>query len=125
MAEFLLLFSITLIILCILAAAMYFGRPPVYQISREQVLEILQNLLAGELVELKWLVFIGHVIHSDPELNEIRLQCQQIEEAAEQGEQLGFSGSAQRYNRAGQEQIKLVLANLEKLIAQTPVYQEF
>ncbi len=125
MIEFLLIFAITMIILGILALALYFGRPPVYQVSREQALQLLQELLAGEVKELKWLVFIGHAIHSDPELNEIRLQCNQIEEAAERGSKISFSPGSKRFDKAGQAQIELVLDNLQKLIAGTSIIKEF
>jgi len=123
--EFILIFAITTVVLCILSAALYFGRPPVYQVSREEALQLLEELVTGELTELKWLVFIGHAISADPDLNEIRLQCQQLELAAEQGNKMAFSAGAKRYNSAGIEQIKLLIVKLEKLIAITPVYREF
>ena len=125
MKEFMLIFAITTVVLCTLSAALYFGRPPVYQVSREEALALLQDLVSGELTELKWLVFIGHAISADPDLNEIRLQCQQLELAAEQGQQIGFSVGASRYDRAGIEQVKLLINKVEKLIAITPVYREF
>jgi len=125
MSEFLLVFAITSVILCALAAAMYFGRPPVYTVSRLQALAILNELLAGQLTELKWLIFIGHAIPGDPELNEIRLECNQLESLAEQGDQVGYSASAKRYNQVGLDQLRLISAKLEKMIAQTPVYKEF
>jgi len=124
-SEFLLIFAITCTILCALAAAMYFGRPPVYSVSRLQALAILSDLLAGRLTELKWLVFIGHAIPGDPELNNLRLECNQLELLAEAGDQIGFSASAKRYNQAGLAQIRLIQTKLEKLIADTPVYKEF
>lgn len=125
MSEFLLVFAITSVILCAMAAAMYFGRPPVYSVSRLQALAMLNALLAGQLTELKWLVFIGHAIPGDPDLNEIRLECNQLELLAEIGDQVGYSASAKRYNEVGLAQLRLITAKLEKLIAQTPVYKEF
>ena len=125
MNEFILIFAITTVVLCILSAALYFGRPPVYQVSRAEALQLLEDLVTGELTELKWLVFIGHAISADPDLNEIRLQCQQLELAAEQGQQMAFSVGAKRYDGAGIDQIKLLIVKLEKLIAITPVYREF
>ncbi|NRA21362.1 MAG: hypothetical protein HRU05_12860 [Oceanospirillaceae bacterium] len=125
MSEFLLIFSITCILLCTLALAMYFGRPPVYRVSRLEALALLNDLVAGRLTELKWLIFIGHAIPTDPELNDIRLACNQIELAAEVGNQVGYSISAKRYDEVGLIKIAEVIATLEKLIAQTPVYREF
>ena len=125
MSEFLLIFSINCILLCTLALAMYFGRPPVYRVSRLEALALLNDLVAGRLTELKWLIFIGHAIPTDPELNDIRLACNQIELAAEVGNQVGYSISAKRYDEVGLIKIAEVIATLEKLIAQTPVYREF
>ncbi|NQZ30736.1 MAG: hypothetical protein HRU06_05650 [Oceanospirillaceae bacterium] len=125
MAEFLVIFGVTCVVLCLLALAMYFGRPPVYRISRLEALALLNDLMAGRLTELKWLVFIGHAIPSDPELDEIRSQCNQIELAAEQGQKVAFSISAKRYDEAGQIQLRYVVLKLEKLIGEAPTYREF
>lgn len=118
-------FVVTAVVLCSLAVALYFGRPPIYQISREEALILLHSLVAGELTEVKWLVFIGHAITMDPELNELRLRCSAIEEAAEEGVQVTFVANLKRYDKAGIEQIQLVIEALEKLIADTPVSKEF
>lgn len=125
MAEFVVMFAVTCLILCALACALYFGRAPVYQISREEALLLLQDLSAGNLAEMKWLVFIGHAIPMDPELNLIRLQCSEIESAAEKGLEIGYAASPKRYDKAGLAQIDLVIANLQKLIADTPIVKEF
>ena len=125
MAEFVVIFMVTSLILLSLACALYFGRPPIYLVTREQALGMLEGLLEGTLPEMKWLVFIGHAITTDPELNEIRLQCNQIELAAEQGKSIAYSANSKRYDNAGLEQIQLVITNLENLIAETPVTKEF
>ena len=77
------------------------------------------------LSDLAITTIIGHAITTDPELNEIRLQCNQIELAAEQGKSIAYSANSKRYDNAGLEQIQLVIVNLEKLIAETPVTKEF
>lgn len=125
MIEFLIVFIVTAIILCGLAVALHFGRPPVYQISREDALALMKALVAGELTEIKWLVFIGHAIPMDPELNEIRLRCSAIELAAEQSQGITFVANPKRYDKAGIEQVELVIAALEKLIIDTPISKEF
>jgi hypothetical protein len=125
MAEFGVMFAVTCLILCGLACALYFGRAPVYQISREEALDIMQSLINGSLAEMKWLVFIGHAIPMDPDLNIIRLQCNEIESAAEKGLEIGYAASPKRYNKEGLEQIELVINNLQKLIADTPIVKEF
>jgi hypothetical protein len=125
MGEFFIIFAVTCLILCSLVAAMIFGRPPVYQVSREEALNIMGELLVGNVKEVNWLIFIGHAIPIDPQLNEIRLQCNDVELAAEQGRTIRFSANSKRYDQAGLDQIKRIISELEMLIAQTPVVKEF
>ncbi|MEH6444827.1 MAG: hypothetical protein V7784_13100 [Oceanospirillaceae bacterium] len=125
MSEFLIVFAITLLILGGLAVALFFGRAPVYQISREEALSLLNELVNGTLTELKWLVFIGHAIPMDPQLNDLRLECSAIELAAEQGDKVNFVANLKRYNGVGIEHIRSVITDLEKLIADAPVYKSF
>lgn len=125
MTEFLVVFLITAVLLSVIACVLHFCRPPVYQVSREDALEMIRLLLKGELSELKWLIFIGHNIALDPELNEIRLLCAQIELEAEKGERIKFSSSLKRYDEEGLQQIQTVRVKLEKLIETSPVYREF
>jgi hypothetical protein len=123
--EFIVIFVVTTLVLCSLAAALHFGRPPIYQISREEALALMKDLTQGQLTEIKWLVYIGHVITMDPELNLIRLRCNDIELAAEQGQKVAFTAGPQRYDEAGIEQVEMVIVALEKLIADTPISKEF
>ncbi len=125
MIEFVVVFIVTAIVLCGLAVALYFGRPPIYQISREDALSLMKDLVKGQLTEIKWLVYIGHAITMDPELNEIRLLCNEIELAAEQGKQITFVTGPQRYDKVGIEQLEIVITRLEKLITDTPISKEF
>ncbi len=125
MIEFFVIFLVTTLVLCSLAAALHFGRPPIYQISREDALALMKDLTQGQLTEMKWLVYIGHAITMDPELNEIRLRCNEIELAAEQGREVTFIASPKRYDKAGIAQIEVVISALEKLIIDTPISKEF
>lgn len=125
MGEFLVIFAVTCLILGLLIAAMYFGRPPIYQVTREEALKLLNQLLLGTLKEVKWLIFIGHPILADPQLNDLRLQCAAIEQAAENGDMISFTVGAKRYDKVGLKQIESVLDELEMLMLKTPVFKEF
>jgi len=39
--------------------------------------------------------------------------------------EIGYAASPKRYDKAGLAQIDLVIANLQKLIADTPIVKEF
>lgn len=122
--EFLVIFIVTAGVLIFAALMMIIGRPPVYHVTREEAQEILQRQIKGELEEMKWLVFIGHSIPMDPELNELRLICAQIELDAEHGV-LKYAASTKRYDSEGIAKVEQVYQQLQQLIANTPITKEF
>lgn len=80
MAEFLVVFVVTFLIILGVIAALVFGRTPVYRPDIEKVQGILTNLLDGQLLDSEWDFFISMPIHHDTELEEIRLKCFEITE---------------------------------------------
>lgn len=123
--DFIAVFIVCLLLLLALTVALLFGRPPVYRPARQDILLLMQQVIAGEAVEDKWSLFIGLPLVHDPELEEIRQRCYEIELAAEEGSEVRFGVSRYRYNRVGMDLLQRVLNELQHLIDNTPVYRSF
>lgn len=80
MAEFLLIFIVTFLVILGVTAAMVFGRAPVYRPDIEQVQSILTRMLEGSLPETEWDFFIEMPIRHDEALDAVRLACQKAYE---------------------------------------------
>ena len=76
----LLLFAITLILLLVLFAFLASLKRPVYQLTRQNVISLLELVLAGEASEDDWNVFSEMPIRYNDDLEAIRQKCLNISE---------------------------------------------
>lgn len=125
MAEFLIIFVITLVIISLLAIAMHFGKPPVHRPSREDILLLLQNVESGEARPEEWDMFLGYPLHFDPELENVRQKCLALEEGTDSQPPIKQGIGNYIYDKAGREQIHQLSAELKKLIDNSPKIREF
>lgn len=58
----------------------YQARLPYYQIDRSKCVALLQHAVQGTLLENEWCVFIGMQVRNDEEIEQLRLQCFEIDE---------------------------------------------
>ncbi len=80
MADFFLVFFITFIVIAGVTIALIFGKAPLYQPDGDEVMTLLTRLIEQQLPDQEWHLFIGVPIPYDPEIEQIRLRCQQIAE---------------------------------------------
>jgi hypothetical protein len=109
MAEFLVVFIVTLLIVTGVAAALVFGRAPVYRPDTEHIQSLLTRMLEGSLPETEWDFFIGMPIRHDESLEVIRTQCS---ETYEQYSIRARSGNA-RMKEEGLIRLRHILVRLE------------
>ncbi len=67
------------ICLAVLAVLMWV-RTPLYRVSTEQVIRVLELMLLGQATENDWRIFLGYPIRQEPFLDDIRHQCQLLDE---------------------------------------------
>jgi hypothetical protein len=122
---FLAAFCVTLVLLCLMAAALYFGRAPTYRPSRAEVLTLLQGVLDGTTTRQRWDLFVGMPLRHDPELEEIRLRCLVLQEGDDDTPAAGEGVDEHLFDRAGRSRLRVIVDDLQQLIARDPVYREF
>lgn len=123
--EFIAAFVVSLLILCLTAAALHFGRSPTYRPSRQEVLALLQGVLDGSTSRQRWDLFIGLPMHHDPELEEIRRRCLMLQEGDDDEAAAGEGLDGYLFDRAGRQRLGRIVDDLRTLIAKEPVYREF
>lgn len=80
MAEFLLVFIVTFVVILGVTAMLMLGQSPVYRPDIDKVQAMLTRLLEGQLPDHEWQFFLDMPIRHDPNLEDIRLKCLQIVE---------------------------------------------
>lgn len=113
-------FVVTLMLTLLLALLVVFSlicvRTPRYRVERENIIALLELVVAGRATVNDWAVFVGVPIRQNPELEAIRLRCIEIEKH----EYLGTAGarpSGHLFTRRG---IAALTAILRQLQAETP-----
>lgn len=123
--EFIAAFVVTLLILCLMAAALHFGRSPIYRPSRAEVLALLQGVLNGTTTREQWDLFVGLPMHHDPELEDIRRCCLVLQEGNDDEPAAGEGLDGYLFDRAGRERMAAIVGELQRLIDKEPVYRQF
>lgn len=123
--EFLIVFSVSLVILLFLAVALFFGKPPTYRPQRTDILSLLDEVISEKPVHDAWQLFLSLPINHDPDLEEVRQACLLVDEGADgvSGATEGISGGL--YGKDGLEQIRAVRERLNRLIEDEPVSKWF
>jgi len=123
--EFVAAFLVTLLVLCLMAAALHFGRSPTYRPSRAEVLELLQGVLHGATTREQWDLFVGLPMHHDPELEAIRHRCLVLQEGDDEERPAGEGLDGYLFDRAGRGRLAAIIDELQRLIDKEPVYRQF
>lgn len=79
---------------------------PRFRMDREQFIRGLEDVIAGQADDNEWRVLTGYPMRHDPELERLRLECLEIEEAEYTG------GSPYLFTRAGIERLRKVREQL-------------
>ncbi len=125
MAEFLVAFLVSLLLIGGLVVALIWGRAPTWRPDRRQVLVLMQQVQAGEARRDEWEMFVGLPVLHDPELEAIRRRCVDIHEGDESHPAASDGLAPYLYDRAARERLARVQADLEQLIKNEPFYRRF
>ncbi|MBP0048608.1 hypothetical protein H9C73_07650 [Marinobacterium sp. AK62] len=125
MAEFLIAFLVSLVLIGGLAVALTYGRAPAWRPERRKILALMRQLQAGDARRDEWEMFIGLPVLHDPELEAIRRQCVQIHEGDEEHPPASDGLGTYLYDRAARARLAEVQAELEQLIEKEPFYRSF
>ncbi|MEH6648624.1 MAG: hypothetical protein V7707_01215 [Motiliproteus sp.] len=125
MAEILITFVLSLVVIGALAWVMARGQTSRYQPTRADAVALLQSVLAGNAQRSQWDLFIGYPLYHDPELELFRLRCIALTEGDPDTDPMGSGIGGYLFNKAGREQLAAVLAELQQLIADEPYQQDF
>lgn len=115
LAELLLVFVVTALVIGGVALALIFGNAPVYRPTLESIQTLLTSLLDGEADVQQWQFFLDMPIRHDPELEHLRQECAQMQ--AQYGRR-SRNGKA-RLNEAGEIRLRHKLHQLEQRGART------
>ncbi|MBR9828626.1 MAG: hypothetical protein GYB41_08295 [Oceanospirillales bacterium] len=125
MAEFLIAFVVSLLLIGGLVLALAFGRAPTWRPDRRKVLDMMQRLQAGEARREEWEMFVGLPLLHDPELEAIRRRCVEIHEGDETHPPAADGLAPYLYDRAARQRLVAVQADLEQLIRDEPFFRSF
>jgi hypothetical protein len=64
-------------------------------------------------------------LRHDPELEEIRLRCLVLQEGDDDTPAAGEGVDEHLFDRAGRSRLRVIVDDLQQLIARDPVYREF
>ena len=110
MADFLVVFVVTFLVIGGVTIALIFGRTPVYRPDIDTVQGTLTNLLDGQLLDTEWDFFLTMPIQHDPELEKIRLSCFEVREM----HGLRAKNGLARLKEPGLIRVRFLLAQLEQ-----------
>lgn len=125
MAEILITFLLSLVVIGALAWVMSRGQNRRYQPTRSDIVALLQSVLEGRAQRSQWDLFIGYPLYHDPELELFRLRCVALTDGDPDTEAMGSGIGGYLFNKAGREQLAEVLSELQQLIADEPYQQDF
>ncbi|MBA4502855.1 hypothetical protein [Marinobacterium marinum] len=125
MAEFLVVFLISLLFIGGLVVALAYGRAPTWRPDRRKVLALMQQVQVGEARRDAWEMFVGLPVLHDPELEQIRRRCVAIHEGDETHPPAGEGLEPYLYDRAARARLLEVEKDLELLIRKEPFFRRF
>lgn len=109
-AELLLVFVVTAVVLGGVALALVFGSAPVYRPTDESIQTLMTSLLEGEVDAQQWQFFLDMPIRHDDELEQLRLDCVQMQQQYGRRPRQGKA----RLDDAGQIRLRHKLHQLEQ-----------
>lgn len=118
--EFILVFTISFLVLVGVALAFALGKPPTYRPSRTEVMATLVKLMEKRLDVARWEMFLSLPILHDPELEEIRKQCLIVAFGDDENPPAGEGLNGAIYDREGLQRIRVLAVQLDHLIKSEP-----
>jgi len=103
------IFVVTLFIFLIVIGVLLWVKHPHYQMTKADVIALLQNVLVGQASENDWAIFLSSSFRHAPQLEVIRDECASIDER----EYIGQSRSGFLFTDAGLEELKRVLVRVQ------------
>lgn len=110
MAEFLVVFTVTFLVIAGVTVALVLGRKPVYQPDETHIQTQLTRLVEAQLPEHEWDFFVHMPIYTDEGLEKIRIRCLEIEE----NDRLRSRQGCVRLNEQGLIKVRFLLNQLEQ-----------
>lgn len=110
MAEFLVVFVVTLLVIGGVTLALVFGKAPIYRPDTEHIESLLTRLLDGQLPDQEWQFFLDMPIQHDPTLDNIRQRCKEVAEK----HSLRSRNDKARLKEEGLIRVRHLLGQLEK-----------
>ena len=104
-------FIVSLLIFLSVIAVLLWVKTPHYQMSKGDVVRLLQKVLVGQASENDWAIFLSSSFRHCPELEPLRDTCAEIDEK----EYLGHTRSGFLFSESGLGQIREVLKQLEQM----------
>lgn len=102
-------FVITLVVFLSVIAVLLWVKTPRYQMTKTDVIHLLQKVLVGQASENDWAIFLSSSFRHCPELEPFRDACAAIDEA----EYLGHTRAGFLFSENGLIHIRWVLERVE------------
>lgn len=106
-----LVFFFTLVVFLSVIGVLLWVKTPRYQMTKEDLIELLQKVLVGQASENDWAIFLSSSFRHCPQLEPFRDACAAIDEK----EYLGHTRAGYLFSEKGLIQIKRILSQVEVL----------
>lgn len=104
-------FVITLVVFLSVIAVLLWVKTPRYQMTKADVILLLQNVLVGQASENDWAIFLSSSFRHCPELEPFRDACAALDEK----EYLGHTRAGFLLSEKGLTQVRWILERVEAL----------
>lgn len=104
-------FVITLLVFLSVIAVLLWVKTPRYQMTKSDVIQLLQKVVVGQASENDWAIFLSSSFRHCPELEPFRDACAAIDEK----EYLGHTPAGFLLSENGLAQIRWILERVERL----------
>ena len=106
-----LVFIVSLLVFLCVMAVLLWVKTPRYQMHKDDVIKLLQNVLVGQASENEWAIFLSSSYRHCPELEPFREACVVLDEK----EYLGHTRAGFLFTEKGLSQIREFLAQIEQM----------
>lgn len=104
-------FIVSLLIFLSVISVLLWVKTPHYQMSREDMVQLLQKVLVGQASENDWAIFLSSSFRHCPELEPFRDACAAIDEK----EYLGHTRAGFLLSETGLKRVREILTQVEQL----------
>ncbi len=106
-----LVFTVTLVVFLSVIGILLWVKTPRYQMTRDDLIQVLQKVLVGQASENDWAIFLSSSFRHCPELEPFRDACAAVDET----EYLGHTRAGFLFSERGLRQIREILTQVEQL----------